>query len=1278
MTKVVNLLGWLFAAALLLFALLSIIVRITMANLDLAIPEVENWLNAEVIQGISLTSAKGKWRGWNPVLQLKDISLTLPDKSQPLILNGAKIELDLLQSLWQLQPVIRRLHTSIDILKLHQNDEQQWFINDILLNPVDKQQVAPKISSILAQLPQEIGITIDRLILHKQQSRQDIEINKLSLNIHNKFDQVDIQLDANIQSNTNQFISLSARLKSKQVSAYLKSSNIEILPWLEMANIPLNGLKEFGLSGESWLSWHDGQELKTMHQLDINGKANNSQSEVEIPFSFSALVKAEKTQDLWHLENKFNRFQVANNQLDPFQLSLRFDRSDQQSISGWINQLSLQQLRPVIQVLLPEEAASKLHSAAISADLTDFRFSIPLQNVQAAHMGFQFDNWSNQGVQQIPAMNNLRGEVVFGNQHLMADVDGKNMEVDLGSLFPAPLMLDQLQLQLSAHFDESGFQLALNQFLLSNTDIQSEGRLWLEMDQANEPFLYLRMQIDRGDASATAKYLPEPLLPAATLEWLQENIKEGQISNGELLFHGRLIDIAQLDDQLSGTLFAEFDINNPLLGTAPDWPGVKNGSAHIQFENLGFRADVKQVKFSHIPVEQASVTIENLTNVSIRIRAQSENDVTKALQTFLDIPPGANFKVIQPKIKKLYGKVHSEWDIFIPLEEPDFSNIKVEGILTFKQAGFRAPNWGLKIDRMNGDLNIFNSNISAEKLTADFFGDPVSVDIVTDKKRNRTNIHTEGKITTRNLTKLIPQEALSAVHGSSDWKVDVSINNSPNLSDLPFLEIQAQSLLQGTSFDYPAPFNKSSSISKNLKLELLMAADDSVDFDVLFGQGMSTRGSLVQDKNGHYKLNALDLALRQPLKTRPISGINIYGSMSSLNWRQWSNYINSDFPQKSDEEIEWLNLIQSIQLRIDNLDIYGYSYSSFVLDAEKSGKGVSGTLDSSGVKGRFIMPSIQNLQVPIELTLDYLTLGEFNPNDEESTLLPSDIPSLNLHSKVVNYKELVFTDLEVDTLIYQNSVILKKLSIKRDDVLLVADGLWQYLPAQQEHSTQLSVTIKGNKIGETIHALGIGDELQKGKIDFKGHLSWLDRPMDLDWNSLVGKAFLNLEDGVFTNIEPGAGRLVGLLSVSSLWRRLTLDFKDVAEQGLLFDKIKGEYEIQGEQLIINKTKIVGPASTIRVKGSANIRNRKYDQQIFIIPKIRQTLPILGTIAATNTVGWVLLLLQKVFEDDIDKSVEIKYSVTGDWDEPVVKLIAAQPTIGKIDDSDIFENDDNSK
>jgi len=271
-------------------------------------------------------------------------------------------------------------------------------------------------------------------------------------------------------------------------------------------------------------------------------------------------------------------------------------------------------------------------------------------------------------------------------------------------------------------------------------------------------------------------------------------------------------------------------------------------------------------------------------------------------------------------------------------------------------------------------------------------------------------------------------------------------------------------------------------------------------------------------------------------------------------------------------------------------------------------------------------------------------------------MLPQDLFNLKLLSKVMSYGDFLVTDFRIDTRVEDNKLTVDSLAFRRDDVFLTSSANWQYLPEVEQHRSSLNLSITGKKLGQTLAVLGFGDTMHNGKIEMDGKIEWSGELLHLDWESLVGDARLKITDGVLKDVEPGSGRFVGLLSVSALPRRLALDFSDVLFDGLNFDKITGSYQVKGENLYTSDTKMKGTSVDVKISGKIGLRERNYDQTLLVIPNIRHTLPVIGSLAAGSAVGWGLLLLQNLFKNAIDKSVEIEYKVTGPWENPQVDLV----------------------
>src|SRR3546814_20682780 len=82
--------------------------------------------------------------------------------------------------------------------------------------------------------------------------------------------------------------------------------------------------------------------------------------------------------------------------------------------------------------------------------------------------------------------------------------------------------------------------------------------------------------------------------------------------------------------------------------------------------------------------------------------------------------------------------------------------------------------------------------------------------------------------------------------------------------------------------------------------------------------------------------------------------------------------------------------------------------------------------------------------------------------------------------------------------------------------------------------------------------------------DGEAHLdaTWPGRPAGFRLVNLQGRFTLAARDGQPVDVEPGAGRVLGLLSVAELPRRLLLDFRGLFSKGFAFNPMGGTIDFE--------------------------------------------------------------------------------------------------------------------
>ena len=158
------------------------------------------------------------------------------------------------------------------------------------------------------------------------------------------------------------------------------------------------------------------------------------------------------------------------------------------------------------------------------------------------------------------------------------------------------------------------------------------------------------------------------------------------------------------------------------------------------------------------------------------------------------------------------------------------------------------------------------------------------------------------------------------------------------------------------------------------------------------------------------------------------------------------------------------------------------------------------------------------------------------------------------------------------------------------------------------------------------------------------------------------------------DVEPGAGRVFGLMSIVALPRRLSLDFSDVFETGFGFDEITADFRIVDGEAYTCNLSLTGPAADVGVVGRAGLTSRDYHQTAMISPNVGNTLPIVGAVVAGPQVAAALLIFSQVFKKPLQEMGQIYYANDGSWDEPLIDVadserFAASSTIaGCIEDA----------
>jgi uncharacterized protein YhdP len=339
-----------------------------------------------------------------------------------------------------------------------------------------------------------------------------------------------------------------------------------------------------------------------------------------------------------------------------------------------------------------------------------------------------------------------------------------------------------------------------------------------------------------------------------------------------------------------------------------------------------------------------------------------------------------------------------------------------------------------------------------------------------------------------------------------------------------------------------------------------------------------------------------------------------------------------------------------VDVYADRLDYLGQSFAGVRLQVLRS-EGWDIDVDAADVAGKVSVRGTGQAQT-VELDLDRLFLKRQDGagTGDGAGVDPASVPALGGRIGALRYGGEDFGALEFSSQRLADGLDFDRLDLRGDYGAISGRGRWT--GSAERASSSLDATADFKDFGAFLARFGVANLVRGGRGKVQAQVSWPGSPGAFGFASLSGEVSGQLRKGTLPDVEPGVGRLFGILSLDSVMRRLTLDFRDVFGRGFAIDRMDGELRLAAGDAQLNNLRVRGPAAHLTLNGRTNLVDRSLDVQVLVVPQVTSSLPLAGAIAAPG-VGAAIYLGQKIFEGAIDKATEQHYRVTGTWAEPQI-------------------------
>ena len=319
------------------------------------------------------------------------------------------------------------------------------------------------------------------------------------------------------------------------------------------------------------------------------------------------------------------------------------------------------------------------------------------------------------------------------------------------------------------------------------------------------------------------------------------------------------------------------------------------------------------------------------------------------------------------------------------------------------------------------------------------------------------------------------------------------------------------------------------------------------------------------------------------------------------------------------------------------------------------------SLESNKPKTNIPTADTENTQATTNANSDGEVLSaapQKNPtiiNQESNTEIFNAFPPLKVACASCKFDNFDFGEVNF-TITRENNdtLLLNNFKANRDKSSLVFDAKWQL---NSSHST---TSIKGNlatnNVAREIENIGLVSIIKDSGVNMDYDLTWQGGPHDFAIATLNGALSTTFDDGYLADVDDKGVRIFSFLSLQSLVRKLSFDFRDIFSDGMFYSELKGDFSLKDGVAYTDNVQMKGAAGDLSIVGNTNLNNAELDYRMTYKPNLTSSLPVLAWIATLNPVTFLAgVALDEVITSTV--IAEINFEVTGSLDEPQFKQVS---------------------
>lgn len=842
--------------------------------------------------------------------------------------------------------------------------------------------------------------------------------------------------------------------------------------------------------------------------------------------------------------------------------------------------------------------------------------------------------------------------------NLRADHDGGLIEIDtnaamldLPSWFATPFDIASANGTVIWRRSDARTTILSDSIAIRNAFFDSQSNVEIVIGGDGAPGIDLVSTWSISDIAAAKAFIPEAFMKPKLFLWFQDALVSGRIPRGETRLNGPL-DKFPFDGG-EGRLHIESSIRDLEFRYARPFPLVNVSEMEVTLDNTRLYTHRNRSTSLGNRTVDARVEIADLRTPVLSVVSSSTGTLNTIRNFVANSPIGRIFGGQLHRIS-VTGDASLRLNLTMPLTDLaayTFSSQITTNNGSLAIAGLKPP-----ITELSGTVRIEKDLVSSESLGGQFLGEPVSIElknVTADLPGYRAMSSITGTATAGALVEAFDLPLAERVNGSMAYRADVLFPRA-GMEPPSELTVLVHSDLVGLGLDLPPPFEKSAEMSKLLAAELAFPAG---------GAEIITRGQLAdeyawqlsfsrQNENWDFDRGVLTLGDTEMIEP-DVRGLHVRGVTPTFSLEDWLALSRGE-----NAEVNVADRIRSIDMRVADLYLLGQHLPDHTVRVDRSARDWLVQIDGSHVSGSVFVPYDFSADRALVLDMERLILpgnDSIERSSGESTSGdPRKLPPISLKAKEFAFGKRFIGAVEAEFIRTPDGLVTDAIVARDPSFEIVGNGRWVADAEDPQGSRSfITATLTSRDVATTMRRLDYQPGIVSNDMSLLFDMNWSGGPSWDFVRSLDGVVQVRLGSGQLDEVDPGAGRMFGLMSIVALPRRLSLDFRDVFQKGFGFDMIEGSFQLDDGVAHTCNLSLEGPAADIGIIGKADLVNRDYSQAAVVSANVGNTLPVVGALAAGPQAAAALFLFSQIFKKPLQDIGQVYYSVSGSWDAPLI-------------------------